>query len=93
MVTVDESQGSETQERACQVRIGCGHLAVMSKCPFPLHSSSTGTGEDSNQSDETDVDIRWRIHLQLVSPQLPLTACALRNAAMPLQDSSISPTS
>lgn len=89
--TVGESPGSDTQERACQVWIGRGHLAVMSKCPRPLLSPSTGTSEDRNQSVETDADIRCRIHLQLVSPELPLTAGALRYAALPLQDSSISP--
>lgn len=83
--------GSETQE--CQVWIARGHLVVMSKCPFPLPGLSTGTSGDRNQSDVTDADIRWRIHLQLVSPELPLTAGALRYAAMPLQDSSISPAS
>lgn len=68
--------------RACQVRIGCGHLAVMSRCPHPLRSSSNGTGEDSDQSDETDVDIRCKIHLQPDSPELPLTAGAPRKRCL-----------
>lgn len=61
--------------------------------PSSAQAPSTGTSEDRNQSDETDADIRWRIHLQLVSPELPLTAGALRYAVLPLQDSSISPAS
>lgn len=68
--------------RACQVRIGCGHLAVMSRCPLPLYSSSNGTSEDSDQSDETDVDIRCKIHLQPDSPELPLTAGAPRKCCL-----------
>lgn len=59
----------------------------------PPPSPSTGTSEYRNQSDETDADIGWRFHLQLVSPELPLPAGALRNAALPKQDSSISPAS
>lgn len=55
----------------------CGDLAAMSSWPSPLLSLSTGSGGDRNQSDETDADIRWRIRLQLVSPELPLTAVAL----------------
>lgn len=43
--TVDESPGSETQERACRVWIGFGHLAVMCKCPFPLLSCRLGPVE------------------------------------------------
>lgn len=61
--------------------------------PLSPPQLSTGTSGDRNQSDETDADIRWRIHLQLVSPELPLTTGALRYAAMLLQDSSISPAS
>ena len=88
---VDEWPESETQDKP--VWVGCGPLLVMSKCSFPLLNLSNGTSEDRNQSDETDADIRWRIHLQLVSPELPLTAGALRYAAMLLQDSSISSAS
>lgn len=87
----NDSLESGTQERVFQAQNGWGSdVAVMSKYPIPFLSLSTGTGEDRSHSDETDVDIRWRIHLQLVSPEFPLTAGALQSTASPVRDSSIS---
>ena len=59
----------------------------------PLASPWSETSGDRNQSDVTDVDIRWRIHLQLVSVEFLLTAGAGRIAVMLLRDSSIPPAS
>lgn len=69
-----ESPGSETQGKALPSANWLHHLAVMCRRPLPLRSSSNGTSEDGDQSDETDVDIRCRIRLQPDSHELPLTA-------------------
>lgn len=93
-----ESPGSETQGKTLPSTNWLHHLAVMCRRPLPLCSSSNGTSEDGDQSDETDVDIRCKIRLQPDSHELPLTAGTPRKkriegkkkAVLPLSSPSLS---